>query len=58
LNCRCGIEEVVAVHNIKLTERALCNETPEAVDTSEMNENSAPVPNIKEFTLVILGGSL
>jgi len=34
----------------------LCNETPEAVDTSEMNEYSAPVPNLKEFRLVILGG--
>jgi len=36
----------------------LCNETPEAVDTSEMNEYSAPVPNIKEFRLIILGGPL
>lgn len=36
----------------------LCNETPEAVDTSEMNEYSAPVPNIKEFRLMILGGPL
>lgn len=42
-----------------LSERwRLCNETPEAVDTSNMNEYSAPMPNIKEFRRVRLGGSL